>query len=88
MVGGRITATYPGDGQAVIVANAGDYVYPYDVRFDRPADRLYVATGGLAGGLVTRYFLFEYDLHERRLLAKRRVNQRDLPVMCPDTRVK
>jgi hypothetical protein len=83
-----VTATYRPDGHQAIAADAGDYIYPFDLRFDRATDRLYVATGGLAGGLFTRYYLFEYDLRARKLITKRRVNERDLPAMCPDPRVR
>lgn len=48
--GGRITARYPTGGE-VEVANAGDYVYPSDVRFDARRDLLLVKASGLAGGM-------------------------------------
>src|SRR5471032_340231 len=38
MPGGRITVGYLGFGRELVAANAGDYVYPRDVRLDSRSD--------------------------------------------------
>ncbi len=81
--GGYVTVRYLDTSEKVIAANAGDYVYPYDIRINRQTDRLYVVASGLAGGIWQRTVLFEYDLRARRQTAKRGVNDKDLPEGCP-----
>lgn len=83
MPGGIVTVTYLASGQRFIAANAGDYVYPYDIRIDNQNDRLYVVASGLAGGIWSRTVLFEYDLQEHRETARRGVRDKDLPKACP-----
>src|SRR6185437_8619758 len=39
--GGRVIAQYVTTGRQVEVANAGDYVYPADVRYDAPGNLLF-----------------------------------------------
>lgn len=86
MAGGRIVATFRSDGQRVVVTNEGDYIYPADVRFEPATDRLYVVARGLAGGILNRTYLMEYDLRERRLVDRRRVNGRYVAPACQSTR--
>lgn len=80
MAGGRIDATSYSDRRTGVVANTGDYIYPSDVRFEPPSGRLYVIARGLAGAILYRSYLIEFDLHERRLLVK----DREMPSTCPD----
>jgi hypothetical protein len=82
--GGRIDARYASDGKDEIVANAGDYIYPADVRFDRTSEHLYVKASGFPavfGGFQT--WLFEYDLRHRRQTGRARVDPSVLPQECP-----
>jgi hypothetical protein len=78
-----VTVTDLGSGARFIAANAGDYVYPYDVRVDKQNDRLYVIASGLAGGIWQRTVLFQYDLRMHRQTARRGVRDKDLPKACP-----
>ena len=72
-----------GGGTKVIAANAGDYVYPSDVRVSPDATRLYVKARGLAGGIWPATVLFEYDLMARRLLQRTDAAKSHLPTECP-----
>jgi hypothetical protein len=82
--GGIVGLFYPATGQKFVAANAGDYVYPSDVRVNAQNDLLYVKATGLAGGIWQRTYLFEYDLRQQRLLTRRRVKDDALPEECPD----
>jgi hypothetical protein len=82
MAGGMVVAFYPLTGQEYVAANAGDYVYPSDIRFDSQNDLLYVKAAGLAGGIWERTILFEYDLRQHRLLNRRGVKANALPEEC------
>lgn len=85
MPGGRITARYLTTGRELEVANAGDYVYPSDVRFNGQTNLLFVKASGLAGGINHETSLFEYDLLGQRLIERRRVSDRALPTECPES---
>src|SRR5262245_44757161 len=50
MVAGRITVRYLPNGPELVAADAGDYVYPTDVRVSESGTALFVKTG-LAGGI-------------------------------------
>lgn len=80
--GGRIDIQY-WDGTDVVAADAGDYVYPADVRFDPASDTLYVKASGDAviGGSQT--WLFKYDLASRRQVQHAQVDPSVLPKECP-----
>ena len=79
--GGRIDVIYP-SGQDFVAADAGDYVYPSDVRIDVRNDLLYVKCDGLA--IFRREtWLFEYDLVHQQLLKRQRVVPGVLPAECP-----
>ena len=84
MVGGSIGVRYLDTGQSEVAANAGDYVYPADVRIDTEKDLLYVVASGLAGGIFDVTVLFEYDLRNHRLLSQRHVSNRALPTASTD----
>jgi hypothetical protein len=82
MPGGRIAVFYPAEGREVVAANAGDYVYPSDVRLDVQNDLLYVKAHGLAGGLSEQTWLFEYDVRGHRVLESRQIKNGILPPEC------
>jgi hypothetical protein len=84
MVGGLVTVTYLASGERLVAANAGDYVYPYDIRINNQHDRLYIVASGLAGGIWQRTVLFEYDLKVRRQTARHGVKDKDLPTACSE----
>jgi hypothetical protein len=86
MPGGRIDVRYTPDGKEDVAANAGDYIYPADVRFDHEGDRLYVKASGAPaafGGPQT--WLFEYDLRQKRQTGRVLVDPSVLPQECPET---
>lgn len=82
--GGNIGLVYvPNDGGG-ITADAGDYIYPADVRFDRTNEHVYVKASGRPaafGGEQT--WLFELDIPQRRQVQKVRVEPSVLPQECP-----
>jgi hypothetical protein len=80
--GGSVGVTYLSSGKRFIAADAGDYVYPYDIRIDNQNDRLYIAARGLAGGLWWRTVLFEYDLRAHLQTAHGGVKFKNLPNAC------
>jgi hypothetical protein len=81
--GGRITARYA--TRELEVANAGDYIYPSDVRLDAQSDHLFVKASGLAAGITHETWLFEYDLLRQRLVERQRVADSALPKECPES---
>ena len=86
MPGGRIEVRYLSDGKEAVAADAGDYIYPADVRFDPTSERLYIKASGMPaafGGPQTR--LFEYDLRQRHQTRHARVDPSVLPQGCPVT---
>lgn len=85
MPGGRITARYVTIGREMEAANADDYVYPSDVRFNAQANLLFVKASGLAGGIMHETWLFEYDLLGQRLIERRPVVDSALPTECPES---
>lgn len=82
MPGGRINVRYIATGREMEAANAGDYVYPSDVRLNAQNDLLYVKASGLAAGIWSETWLFEYDLRGQRLVARRHVLNDALPPNC------
>ena len=81
--GGEITVWYPPNINELVAVNAGDYVYPADVRVDPQNGRLYVKAHGLAGGVSEETWLFRYDLRNQKLSGRIRVPN-DIPVdECP-----
>jgi hypothetical protein len=81
--GGRIDVRYASDGKDEIAANAGDYIYPADVRFDRPDEHLYIKASGVAVFGKPQTWLFEYDLRQRLQTRRARVDPTVLPRECP-----
>jgi len=84
MPGGRIDARYATDGKIEVAADAGDYIYPADVRLDTATDCLYIKASGVPavlGGPQT--WLFEYDLTTRQQTGKARVDPSALGQDCP-----
>ena len=71
--GGRITVRNLTTGREAEAANAGDYVYPSDVRFRAQTNFLFVKASGLAAGIAHETWLFEYDLLGQQLVERRRV---------------
>jgi hypothetical protein len=87
-VGGRIVVKYGYNDQinnrVEVAADAGDYVYPSDVRLNANNELLYVKASGVAGGISHETILFEYDLRGRRLARRQRVANDGLPAECPE----
>jgi len=87
--GGRIVVKYGYNDQindrVEVAADAGDYVYPSDVRLDVVNELLYVKASGFAGGVARETILFEYDLRGRRLVRQQRVANDVLPPECPES---
>jgi hypothetical protein len=82
MVSGRIVVRYQPDGPEVVAADAGDYVYPSDVRINEARTILVVKATGLAGGIRHETWLYEYDLEGQRQLSRVRVDPTVLPDEC------
>jgi hypothetical protein len=80
---GAIALRYPGAAQPTVAADAGDYVYPSDVRWNRDLERLYVKAQGLEAMGGERTVLFEYDLAAQRILGRENVEPSTLPPECP-----
>jgi len=85
MPGGRITVRNVATGRESEAANAGDYVYPSDVRFNAQRSLLFVKASGLAAGISPETWLFEYDLVAQRMVERRRVVDSALPAECPES---
>ena len=84
MPGGRIDVRYMPGGKNEVAADAGDYIYPADVRLDAATDHLYIKASGVPavfGGPQT--WLFEYDLNKRGQIGRARVDPGVLPPECP-----
>jgi len=80
---GDIQLTDRSNGWSEIIAKAGEYIYPADVRFARDSNVLYVRANGMAvpfGGNQT--WLFEYDLSQRRQIQRVRVDPNVLTKEC------
>jgi hypothetical protein len=84
MPGGRIEVFYLATGQRFVAADAGDYIYPRDVRIDAQNNLLYVRADGLAGGIRKRTILFAYSLRQHRLDKRCRVKDTELLAPCSD----
>jgi hypothetical protein len=85
MPGGTITVRNLTTARESEAANAGDYVYPSDVRFNPQTNLLFVKASGLAAGIIHETWLFEYDLLGQRLVQRRRVLDSALPTECPES---
>lgn len=83
MPGGRIDVRYVSDGADIVAANAGDYIYPADVRLDGASDTLLMKASGVTAALdQPQTWLFEYDLNHRRQIARFQVDPSVLPPEC------
>jgi hypothetical protein len=83
---GRIVEVeYRSSGQTTVAADAGDYIYPSDIRLDAHNDLLYVKASGLAGGMWHETWLFKYDLRAQQLITRKRVADGALPAECPES---
>ena len=82
--GGRIEVQYANSGVRKVAADAGDYVYPSDVRVSSQNNLMYVKASGLAAGINHETWLFKYDLNNQRLVMKQLVSDDVLPVECPE----
>jgi hypothetical protein len=81
--GGRIDVTFTSHGTHHTAANAGDYIYPADVRFDDSVGLLYVkASGKPAAFGEAQTWLFVYDLRQRRQRERALVDPDVLPGEC------
>ena len=85
MPGGRITVRNLATARESEAANAGDYVYPSDVRFNPQTNLLFVKASGLAAGVIHETWLFEYDLRGQRRVQRRCVLESALPTECPES---
>jgi hypothetical protein len=83
MPGGQITVKYLLKGTEIIAANAGDYIYPTDVRLNSGSDTLFVKASGITAAFSQpQTWLFEYDLNSRKQIAHNRVDPSVLPEEC------
>jgi hypothetical protein len=83
MPGGRIDVRFQPDGVEDVAADAGDYIYPADVRVDATGELLYVtASGHRAIGGKAETWLFEYDMRQRRQRGRALVDRDVLPPEC------
>jgi hypothetical protein len=83
MPGGRIDVQYASDGSIVTAANAGDYIYPADVRIDKSKQRLFVKASGITAVFDRpQTWLFEFDLNRRSQIDRARVDPAVLPQEC------
>lgn len=79
---GRVDVTYLDSGIQYTAADAGDYIYPSDVRI--AGEMLYSKTDGLlaADGSPRQTWLFSFDLAHRELLDRVCVDRNVLPAEC------
>lgn len=83
MPGGQITVKYLPEGAEIVAANAGDYIYPADVRLNPGSDTLFIKASGITAAFSQpQTWLFEYDLNARRQIAHNRVDPSVLPAEC------
>jgi hypothetical protein len=83
MPGGRIDVRYESDRADVTAANAGDYIYPADVRVDKAREKLFVKASGITAAFSQpQTWLFEFDLIRRGQIDRARVDPTVLPHEC------
>jgi hypothetical protein len=67
-VGGRFLGQYSDEQPQRVIGNAGDYVYPCDLRIDKGRGIILAKASGLSGGIAKATILFEFDITSRQLL--------------------
>ena len=83
MPGGRIDLQYQSDAADVVAADAGDYIYPADVRVDKAKSRLFVKASGVPAAFGgPQVWLFEFDLAHRKQIDHARIDPAALPNEC------
>jgi hypothetical protein len=82
---GVVDVRYTPDGKDVVAADAGDYIFPADIRFDQPSDFLYIRASGSTIFGHPQTWLFAYDLGRRRQIQRVKVDPGRLPAECPLT---
>jgi hypothetical protein len=81
--GGQIVVRYIPEGTDIVAADAGDYIYPAVVRLDRGNGTLFIKASGITAAFSQpQTWLFEYDLNNRRQIARKRVDPSALPQEC------
>jgi hypothetical protein len=84
--GGRVDVRFVPEVINHVVADAGDYIYPSDVRVSAASDQLYVKAAGITAAFPrAQTWLFEYDLRRRKRTGRIRVDPQALPAECPAT---
>lgn len=83
MPGGRIDVRYQADAADIVAADAGDYIYPADVRVDEANSTLFVKASGVPAAFGgPQVWLFEFDLTRRKQIGRARVDSAVLPHEC------
>ncbi len=81
--GGSIEVHYQSDGREVVAADAGDYIYPADVRLDLAHDALFVKAEGVPVFGKAQTWLFQFDLKKQIQITRALVDRLVLPAECP-----
>jgi hypothetical protein len=67
----------------VVAANAGDYIYPADVRIDQAREKLFIKASGITAAFSQpQTWLFEFDLTRHVQIDRARVDPAVLPQEC------
>ena len=85
MPGGRITVRNLTTGRESVAADASDYVYPSNLRFNAQQNLLFVKATGLAVGISHETWLLKYDLLGQHLVERRPIADSALFVECPES---
>ena len=82
---GSVRLRYQGEGPTVVAADAGDYVYPADIRWDPRRELLYVKAQGVrpVPWRTAETILFEFDLSAKAGRNHQQVDPGVLPPECP-----
>lgn len=83
MPGGQVTIKYLPEEVEIVAANAGDYIYPTDVRLNSGSDVLFIKASGITAAFSQpQTWLFAYDLNSRKQIMRERVDPSVLPAEC------